>query len=450
MDEGQQGAVPQSYQPVPTYQPAPSYYPGPASPFPDIARVIKALLWSSGFLSFMCMLFISTIIMLGMTPEIQEWILTPQPLASDPSVEALPRDVIFVIFPVPILLFELEGVGFQVWHLVLMGIFLTAFSYGLYTLLGSWLSGKGRALDSINFPERARSGMESVGKLFMATMSFSIIYFLILAAANVFPETPAFEDYSRTELLYSLFSASVFEELVSRLMLIGIPLLLFALVLKWERPHLRFLIGGGMRVNKVTLFLILFSAIIFAFAHVYSWDFWKVPQVFISGMALGYVFVRHGLFASILLHFSVNLSSSMLEIWPDNLLVISLLGFSFIIWFVAGSYFFFHYSRGLVKAIEKILYKPKPVRQPYVYPPPPPPSQMGHASQYPPVPHPPPPSSWGHTGQHPDAPHQPRPYGPPTGTAQGFWFTCRYCGNTSAKYENNSLICLRCGAIAGP
>ena len=96
MDEGQQGAVPQSYQPVPTYQPAPSYYPGPASPFPDIARVIKALLWSSGFLSFMCMLFISTIIMLGMTPEIQEWILTPQPLASDPSVEALPRDVIFV------------------------------------------------------------------------------------------------------------------------------------------------------------------------------------------------------------------------------------------------------------------------------------------------------------------------------------------------------------------
>jgi hypothetical protein len=430
----------------------------PYDPVRDIVRNIKFMLWSAGLVAFLSMLVLNLAIVLALTPEIQTWIASPE----------MPRAYIFVIVPWPVLLFWLDGAAFQAWHIALLGILLAAFARAAYDLKGSWLSGKGKAIASLMAPERAGSSLEAVAKLFMACMFFSTAYFLLINALGADMDTPAFGEMSRPELIFGLFSASVFEELISRVLLVGVPLALIALFAGRERP-LSGLLGGGMGLTRATAALLLFSSLMFAFAHVGSWDLWKVPQVLVTGLALGWAFVRYGLHASILIHFSINLSTSALEIWPGSMAAEALLSMAFIIWLVAGGYFFFHYAIALARhsgapvpatgqrrrsapvrrarrkmrasmrsarralGIRRRCRRISPVER---LPPPPPGWQMLHGTV------PPPPGAQGRAQpqQWPSAQPLGRPAPPGT-------FVCAACGGTDAAYEAGALRCLRCGAV---
>jgi len=410
--------------------PPPISSPVPEDPLKEIFRTVKAILWSTGFIAFLLVLTLSFIIVLAMTPEIQNWINTPAPSADDPSVLGLPQEYIFIIVPFPLLLFTVQGTGFQAWHFLMLAFLVAAFGYSKYTLWKDWLSRKGQFILSLTAPEKAKSSLEGVAKLFMACVFFSTLYFVFLSLISVEMSTPAFDELSRPELIYGLFNASVFEELVSRVLLIGVPIVIIGLVMKWQNP-LKKIIGGGLDITPITMGLITFSAIFFALAHVGGWDFWKVPQVLITGFALGYAFVRYGLHASILIHFSINLSSSAMEIWPDNLVISALLGMSMIIWIVAGGYFFFDYIWRLVKKMGFVP-EPQPAQQMYT-------PQPGHAE--------------GNRYQHPP-PYQQQPTSiqPPVPAHQPHGnrgFTCPNCGNTGASYANGILTCMRCGTNFG-
>jgi len=399
------------YPPVQTY----NYMPEPINPVHELIRAMKSLLWSSGFLTYIIMLIISVILLFAITPAIQGWITTPSADTGE-----LPTEMIFLILPVPVGLFLLSGLSFQIWHLIVLAILGSSFFYAVYDLYRSWSKKDNSALISITTPEKAKSGLEGVGKLFMATAFFSLVYFVLIEAGGVVTETPGFEELASIELLYRLFSAAVFEELVSRILLIGFPLLMIALIMKWKPPYSKLLIGGGMRLNIITLLLILSSSLIFAFAHVQSWDFWKVPQVFVSGMALGYAFVAYGVYASILLHFSVNFTSSVLiTLWPDNFGLELGIGLIFLVWIVVGAFFFFDYllrfSRRMMELM-KIKTAPRPVQQGPGY---------GYPPQYPP----------------PQA-------APPYQTQTAYrGYVCPNCGNTNAGYKDGELVCMRCGHI---
>lgn len=404
------------------------YGPAPFNPIKEIVKTIKTVLWSTGFLVFMLMLVLSVALLFALTPAIQDWITAPTADGSNPT------ETLFLILPIPVGIVKLSGLSFQVWHLFMLTILAACFFYGLYDLFTSWLSKKDNALLSMIYPEKASSGLEGVGKLLMATTFFSMVYFLLLGAGGVVPETPGFETLATTELLYRLFSASVYEELVSRVLFIGLPILLMALLLKWKRPYLKFLLGGGMRLNVVTTSWIFISALIFAYAHVPSWDLWKFPQVFISGMALGYAFVAFGLYASILLHFSVNfVTGSVVALWPDNFALQVGVGLAYLIWIIAGSYFFFNYSQRFIRRMREMMGMRTTRQMPNQYP-----EGTGTHEYYGPAPQ----NYHYPTSQHPSAhpppqvtPHQPMQRG----------FVCRFCGNTSAKYENRAFTCLRCG-----
>ena len=439
--------------------------------------MLKTMLWSAGFISFIVVITLSLIIVLAMTPEIQGWITTPVPSAEPPHLLELPSEHIFIITPWPVLLFSISGAAFQAWHIAILAILMGGFIYAKYDLFKSWASKKGAAILSLTVPEKASSSMEAVCKLFMASIFFSTCYFLFLELINVEMQTPGFDELSRPELIYALFSASVFEELISRVLLIGVPVVLIGLALKWKNP-IRKILGGGLDITPATFALITFSAVIFAFAHVGGWDYWKVPQVLIPGFALGFAFVRYGLHASMLIHFSINLSSAALEIWPDNIVVQALLSVAIIVWIVAGGYFFFRYSADLVKKLAPgLLPTPVPAYAPYQYhgtPPPgyspqgyyqppaypyyPPPPPQYH-SQWPP---PPPPrfclgcglqiqpsyNHCPHCGKSvPPLPATPQPtyFQPPPLDRGGF--VCPNCRNTGASYDTGKLICLKCGAV---
>jgi hypothetical protein len=269
-------------------------------------------------------------------------------------------------------------------------------------MFASWLDRKKGFEESLTEPEKAGTGIEGVAKLYFAITFFSFVYFLLLEGGGISPTTPAFEEMSMNELLYRLFNAAVWEELVSRSVLIGVPLLVLAVFLRWERPYYRFLIGGGMRLNALTIWLIIISSLVFAFAHVGSWDLWKVPQVLVSGMALGYAFVRFGVHASILLHFSINFVTSWVyELWPEDSIAIIILGMMVLLWIFAGAYFFIDYSLRFGRKFVGLGRTPQ--------------DEMREARQK-----------------------------MPAGIQAQRGFVCSHCGNISARYENGMLICLRC------
>ena len=380
-------------------------------------------------MSFLAILIFSIVIVLAMTPDIQDWIGTPHA-----STGELPEDYVYIIFPVPILLFTINGTGFQVWHIIMLSIFIGAFTYGKYDLIREWLSRKNQFLLSLIAPEKANSSIEGVAKLFMASTFFSTLYFLFLALINTEMSTPPFDEFSRPELIYGLFNASVFEELVSRALLIGIPLLLYAIIKKWKNP-LKALIGGGLDITPTTMSLITLSAVFFALAHVGGWDLWKVPQVLVTGFALGYAFVRYGLHASILVHFSINLSTSALEIWPDNIILGSLFGAVFLIWIIIGCYFFFDYIwRLLIKL--NFIQQPEPSHAP-----------PGYQGQPPPMTgYQPPPSGQQYYAGQPIR-QAPPPQVNYASSSKGF--ICPNCGNTGANYSEGQLTCMRCQTIFG-
>ncbi len=437
--------------------------PQPYNPATELVRTVKSILWSAGFISFLLVLILSFIVVMAMTPEIQQWISTPVPSTSDPATLVLPQEYIFIITPWPMLLFSIEGTLFQAWHLMIFGILFCSFAYAKFDLIRSWLSTKEGAIKSLSVPEKATSSLEGVAKLFMASISFSVLYFIFLSAIEVEMNTPDFESLSRAELIYGLFAASVFEELVSRVLLVGVPLLCIGLIMKWKKPFHK-LLGGGLGLTPLTFGLIVFSAVMFAFAHVGSWDFWKVPQVLVTGLALGWAFVRYGLHASILIHFTINLSSSALEIWPNSLPLTTILGLAMLIWMASGAYFLVHYAIELTMKLAPGL-RPRPApAMPYMPPPPhwqyayqqPPQGQYNQPPQpqYPPPPPPPqwqsqatvPPPAWAYQQPPPaPAPPQQAPAQQP-GMGKG-GFVCPKCGHTSASYDTGRLTCMRCGGV---
>lgn len=117
--------------------------------------------------------------------------------------------------------------------------------------------------------------------------------------------TPGFEP----DTLYSCANAAVWEEIITRVVYIGVPLTIIAAVLR-RRDCLRFLLGGfGM--SRLALVLIVISAVVFGFGHYDHWGLWKVLPTMISGIAMGYLYVRFGIHASITFHFIVDYMATM-------------------------------------------------------------------------------------------------------------------------------------------
>ena len=106
--------------------------------------------------------------------------------------------------------------------------------------------------------------------------------------------------------------APIMEEFGFRLLLFGIPLFIFYshkfslkyfLRCLWA-PHILDIHNG-----KKALFLIIFVGVLFGFAHIAfgeSWSEGKFAQASISGIILGWVYLRYGFIASLLIHWATN------------------------------------------------------------------------------------------------------------------------------------------------
>jgi hypothetical protein len=191
-----------------------------------------------------------------------------------------------------------------------------------------------------------------IAQLFFATFTFSILYNLLLGIFSVSTHTPDFSSLSLWALIFNLTSAAVYEEVISRILLIGIPLFIIHGAMKsLKNPKWRYILGGGFQINRLTLILILFSSLTFGLAHTPGWDYWKVLPSLVSGLALGYLFVVKGVYASIILHFTINFLSIPLEMTNFPLAPSVLFSLLIYFWLFIGFIYILVYSKRLVQTV---------------------------------------------------------------------------------------------------
>lgn len=106
--------------------------------------------------------------------------------------------------------------------------------------------------------------------------------------------------------------APIIEEFGFRLLLVGIPLF----VMYSARSSLKYFVGCLWNPSNLDIYdakkaflLIIFVGVLFGFAHIAfsdSWSTGKFAQAAASGIILGWVYLRYGFVASLMIHWAAN------------------------------------------------------------------------------------------------------------------------------------------------
>jgi hypothetical protein len=302
------------------------------------------------------------------------------------------EDAIFVIIPFPTLI---AMVGGQ-WPTAMFLFFASAILASVAWMARDWRDvGRGfhRALvDRVHVPDGSAIGLAF--QLFCVMIFVSLSWYLALALAGVETSTPAFDQMERWELGYDFAKASVYEELITRVLYIGVPLSLIAL----NRGHpgwWKLLAGAKEEVERVDWFLIAASGLAFGLAHAPGWDFWKVLPTFVSGLGFGYLFVKKGLAPAIVVHFAIDYLSM-----PSDMFGLGTIDLAMTLFLLASALAGLYFSaRFAIEALDRL-------------------NAAGTARQQ----------------QHSQAIAN-----------LGARFVCAKCGNLEASYQNETLRCTKCG-----
>ncbi len=404
---------------------------------------------------------------------------------------------VYLPLPLPVLLYISQDPGQFIGYFV--------FILAAIVAAGIWYTVRERRrltaaftapLTSIGARLRSNAAWVAIAQVWLATTFFQVALIILLEIIGAPPTSPFTQTTTNAwTLLYDYSAASVFEEIAFRMFLIGVPMAAGAVLWRLAHPRppaapatprptasrlwsaLRYLYGGQLRKDSspeaklVAIILIFVSGLLFGLAHAPGWGWWKVLPAFVVGLGMGYVFVRHGIGASILVHFATDGSLALslegiggygLTVFSDLFYIgLAVAGSGFFVWYILYGWEEFNDLRRAFRA--------RIVRQPVAtgaYPPTPPPN-WGYpppapgtpavAPPYTPPPAPPPsPASppvqpWAAppargTLQMPQAyapTYHPPPYGYPP-----VRFQCPYCGWVEARYDNRAFTCLRCGRTA--
>ncbi len=256
---------------------------------------------------------------------------------------------LFVITPFIVNLAVLGGELFFIYYVLLTLAIIASF---IWMLKKSFVPLSDEM--AVKYPARGHSPLYVIGTIFMAVLSFNIIYYLLIQGSGTSPTTPSFASQELWQIIYGFAEASVWEEVVSRILLIGLPLLVIDALLRSNNPDRKmrklhqYLLGGGFSIGRKEAFLLVFSAIMFGMAHVFSWDVFKIFPAAVAGLAFGYLFLKLGVYAAIMLHFAFDFLSVPLDVFPDSTLLTLILGLMIIVWVVLGvPYLMLYASKGV-------------------------------------------------------------------------------------------------------
>jgi len=291
----------------PGYGPAPGgYYPVPSKPGLGFVEIILLI----ACVGLMIVAVLQTVIMLVNFVDVYSFL-------SDKMFS------LFVIIPFPHTIFSIQEFALQVYWVLLVMIIVVCVIIALCEFTEK----------TRNFKDLAKPGATENTAVFWVAVSLcattliaEIVVLLTLSAgSNV--NTPDFG--SQVEQLFEFANAAVWEELISRLLYIGVPMVIISLIVTRKKESLRCIIGG-FEMSKTAIIFIIISSIIFGLAHYPGWgdQIWKVIEIAISGLFFGYIFVRFGLYATILLHFVNDYLSAIewMSVGLASILILLILG----------------------------------------------------------------------------------------------------------------------------
>jgi hypothetical protein len=289
----------------------------------------------------------------------------------------------------------------------------------------------------------ARSAWVATGQVFLAVLFFQFALIFLLGVAGFEPELPgAGRPVPDWYQYYALANASVYEEVVARWILIGVPLAFVALAMRHQASAAgapawwRHLLGGTLTRASPTAtllaaaVLIPASSVIFGLAHVPAWGWWKFFPAMVAGLGMGYLFVRHGILAAVMFHFATDYLGALALFSGDNFGAQVLLGVFILVLVGFGAFFFIGYLWYAARL------------------------QRHFAGTRPPDAGPEAPISLVVAGSPPGGSPASGSGGPgvaapsPADAAYGYgWiaFVCPRCGHREARYEGGRFTCLRCG-----
>lgn len=339
---------------------------------------------------------------------------------------------LYLVAPTLITMFDLPGKALQGYYIFLV----VAITVSVIWLL--WKSAPGFFEEiSMKGTSRKHSAILDLCMLMFAItfMNFAIVFLMLLTG---YDPSDAVGDADLWELLFLLANASVWEEIVSRVLLIGIPLLLYDYATKRTKTKKRaYILGGGFDLGIPETCLLVASSVFFGFAHYEGWGSWKVFPAAVAGVAFGYMFLRHGLASAIVLHFAFDYLSIPGDVFGDSVAILTVI--LTLIWVAIGLACFIYFLTRIgefvtgSKYLEPFVPAPTPVwfTQPRPYTSPdqfgPPQVTPYRASE--------PPRTPADSGQQPM-------YRDPLGG-----YVCPVCGHTEARWTNGRFQCLRCGSL---
>lgn len=192
---------------------------------------------------------------------------------------------------------RVSGLGLQI--ILVAAIAVEAFC--LLFALRRFLEGIQRGKRTGSDDPSERNGLTATAGALSVSLFLGIGLLLLAAALGSAADSSWMDDYTHEQLSVMLCLAGVFEELEDRVVLIGIPLMLIALLYRRDRRAWQYLLGGcGM--NRTAAVLIAVSALLFGLSHLNGWGWGKVPDAVLGGLLFGYIYVQYGLYASILMH----------------------------------------------------------------------------------------------------------------------------------------------------
>lgn len=210
-----------------------------------------------------------------------------------------------ILIPSPVTIFTLSGLSLQIYWIFVVIVILICVAIGLMKLFEAYCESKNnKTPQSIE-----KSGLFWVSVFLCGTLFFSFVYNIILLLLGTSIDASWLDEYTITELFFLVVDAAVWEEIITRMMYIGIPMVIASLILTKNKSSWKYLFGG-FEMSKLAIILIIFSGIIFGIAHS-GWGIEKILPSTLVGFVLGYLFVKFGIYASILFHFINNAMSTI-------------------------------------------------------------------------------------------------------------------------------------------
>ena len=213
---------------------------------------------------------------------------------------------LILVVPVIITIVSFSGISAQIYYVLLLIAVAVCLGYYFYKASGPLIKLK----NGDNKTVRDTAFFE-IPVLFCTLLFWEIVMAVVLTALGI--EMKGLPDRATWAWMYGLLEAPVWEEIITRILYLGLPMALIAAIWKKEGKKSVKYLFGGFGFNRPAMVFIFFSAFMFAAGHLNNWGAWKFFPTFAFGLIAGYLFCRYGIYACVVIHFLTDYLSA--ETW---------------------------------------------------------------------------------------------------------------------------------------